>query len=125
MTNDKPSKSAMHHRFKAVTQAATPSPEATNQTWFEPALFEILLRPVPAGSAREGHATKEHEIGSVFMRLTVLEAWTLHKRLTNPRPDDALATAFARLIPERRSRLLAFLGDARRRAAIAGVARAA
>lgn len=122
MTNIKPSKSAMHQRFAAVTTEVTTRPAEPSTTWFEPALLEILLRPVAPGMAREEHTRKEHEIGSLFMRLTVLEAWTLHKRLGNPQPDDAIAVAFGRLIVERRGRLLAFLGDARRRAAIARAA---
>ena len=119
MSNDTPAMSAMHQRFQALTTSSGAPHESTNQPWFEPALSEILLRPVPSGSAREGHTAKEHEIGSLFIRLTVLEAWTLHKRLSNPAVGDPLAAAFARLVIERRSRLLAFLGDARRRAALA------
>ena len=119
MTNNKPSLSAMHQRFKAVTATASAPAPVDTQPWFETALIEILLRPAAAGTARGEHVRKEHEIGSVFMRLTVLEAWKLHKRLSMPAKDDALATAFGRLIDERRARLLAFLGDARRRAALA------
>ena len=124
MTNHKPSLSAMHQRFKTVTATASaPTPASVAaRSWFEPALIEILLRPAPAGAARDEHVRKEHELGSVFMRLTVLEAWKLHKRLSIPAKDDALATAFGRLIEERRARLLAFLGDARRRAALATAA---
>lgn len=115
----------MHQRFRAVSAAVAPAPAASTSTWFEPALIEILVRPVVTGAARDEHARKEHEIGELFARLTVIEAWTLHKRLANPSATDALATAFGRLILERRARLLAFLGDARRRAAIAQATRAA
>ncbi|CAN5733154.1 hypothetical protein BH11MYX3_BH11MYX3_19070 [soil metagenome] len=113
--------SSMHQRFRAVT-----SPEGEVKTdrpdlWFEPLLLEILHRPVAAGSARDAHREKEHEIGKVFASLTALESWNLHKRLSNPRSEDVLAEAFQRLIADRRVRLLAFLGDPRRRAAMARV----
>ena len=49
----------------------------------------------------------------------VAEAEALHERLsTTPRADDRVAAQFGRLVLERRERLLAFLGDARRREAI-------
>lgn len=119
MTNDNPSNSAMHERFQAITEQIAKPPAEPSANWFEPELIAILMRPVPAGQAREQHAAKEHEIAELFGRLTVLEAWTLHKRLLCKTPDDALVVAFDRLIIERRARLIAYLGDARRRAALA------
>ncbi|MBA3462922.1 MAG: hypothetical protein H0T46_23400 [Deltaproteobacteria bacterium] len=119
MTNDKPSNSAMHQRFQAISEQIAKRPEERGANWFEPELIEILMRPVPAGQAREQHVAKEHEIAELFERLTVLEAWTLHKRLTCKTPGDELVAAFDRLIIERRARLFAYLGDARRRAALA------
>ncbi len=114
--------SAMHEQFKQVTTAAVgPTGGADERPWFEELLLEILARPVIAGSAREAYLQKEREIGNVFGRLAVLEAWTLHKRLSIARSDDGLATAFERLVPERRTRLLTFLAEARRRAAMARV----
>ena len=112
MTNDKPSNCAIDQRFAAT-------PEDPGTSWFEPELIEILMRPVPTGHAREQHVAKENEIVELFYRLTVLEAWTLHKRLMCKAPGDELVVAFDRLIAERRARLIAFLGDARRRAALA------
>lgn len=117
--------SKMHERFRKVSEAA-PAPAAPSSTsWFEPQLNAILRRPVESGNAHEAHRMKEHEIGELFAKLTVMESWTLHKRLSNPSAIDDLASAFGRLILERRARLLAFLGDARRRAAIAQAKRAA
>jgi hypothetical protein len=120
-----PAHSKMHQRFRAVSGAAAPAPAASTSAWFEPSLLEILLRPVATGTSRDEHLRKEREIGELFARLAVIEAWTLHKRLANPSASDALASAFGRLILERRARLLAFLGDARRRAAITQATRAA
>ena len=45
--------------------------------------------------------------------------WTLHRRLQSPQATDTLATAFQRIVAERRVRLLAFLGDPKRRSALA------
>ena len=61
----------------------------------------------------------EQELGTQFASLTVLQARELHRRLSTPRADDALATAFHRMVAERKGRLLAFLADARRREALA------
>ena len=118
MTNDKPSMSAMHQRFVSIRTQATSPDTAPTGPWFEPALLEILRRPVAPGQARDGHAQKEREIGELFARLNVADAMALHKRLTCAPHGDAVVEAFARLIEERRVRLIRFLGDARRRAAI-------
>ena len=124
MKNATLARSKMHERFRKVS-APAPSVAVTAGAWFEPELIEILRRPVDSGTSHEAHRMKEHEIGELFARLTILEAWTLHKRLSNPATTDDLATTFGRLILERRMRLLAFLGDARRRAAITQAKRAA
>lgn len=117
MTNDKSSMSAMQQRFQAVRDEAPPS-DAPVAPWFETELLAILRRPVGPGQARDGHMEKEREIGAVFARMSVAEAMALYKRLTFKLPGDVIVEAFARLIEERRARLLAFLGDARRRAAL-------
>lgn len=118
MTNDKPSMSPMHQRFQAVRyQAAAPDVPPAGPS-FECELLALLRRPVPAGQARDGFARKEREIGELFARLPVADAIALHKRLTCKAPDDDLVAAFARLVDDRRARLLTFLADARRRAAM-------
>ncbi len=62
---------------------------------------------------------KERALLELFATLSVDASRSLHARLVMARPDDEVATAFARMVPERRARLLAFLADARRREAIA------
>jgi len=121
--------SGMHERFRAISAAPSSGGRGggcaeqelapVRGDWSrEPELLALLLRPIaPTESAFEGHARKEREIGGLFASLPVIEAMTLHRRLACPRPDDQLATAFGRLLVERRGRLLGFLADARRRAA--------
>ena len=87
-------------------------------------LIAILDAPLaPGETALAGYAHKEAALGNAFARLAVLDARTLHARLSTPRAGDALAAAFAHLTCERRFRLLAFLAGARRREAIAAARR--
>lgn len=84
-------------------------------------LIAILDAPLAVGeTAAAGFARKELEIRAALASRSVLAAHTLHKRLANPKPDDVLAQKFTRLTIDRRTRLLAFLQDARRRAALTG-----
>jgi len=84
---------------------------------------ELAVHDVLAASTRPGETIevgfrrKEHELGALFDQLGVVEADALHHRLASPRPDDALAALFGRMATERKTRLLAFLADARRREA--------
>jgi hypothetical protein len=81
--------------------------------------FAILDAPLLAGeTAAAGFARKERELAAAFARLPLLAARGVHMRLANPRRDDVLAEKFSRLTIERRTRLLNFLADARRRAAL-------
>jgi hypothetical protein len=83
-------------------------------------IVEILAAPAPAWMTIDAaFRHKEHELGSLFATLAVVEAGALHRRLANPRPDDHVAQHFLRLVADRRARLLAFLADARRREASA------
>ncbi|HEU0036389.1 MAG TPA: hypothetical protein VFQ53_37510 [Kofleriaceae bacterium] len=101
---------------------ATATVAATVDRPIDPPLLAILEAPLALGeTAAAGFARKEHELGNAFAQLSILEARTLHARLANPKTGDALAERFSRLTSERRNRLLAFLGDARRRAAVACV----
>jgi hypothetical protein len=61
---------------------------------------------------------KEEDLTRLFRTLDVLTARALQRRLASPAPSDELASRFARITPERRARLLGFLGDARRRDAL-------
>ena len=95
-----------------ATSAASSRPDA--------ALLALLLSPLRAGeTALLGHARKEAELRDAFAALSVLGARALHARLSACKADDAVALAFARLTLERRTRLLHFLADARRREALA------
>lgn len=100
----------------AIRPPDAPRPETTDAR-----LIAILDAPLaPGETAMVGFTRKEHELGAVFARLNVFESRAMHARLANPKPGDELANKFARLTAERRARLLAFIADARRRAAIAG-----
>jgi hypothetical protein len=90
--------------------------------WFEAEALAILTRTAPAGCSAAEFAVKEQELTALFTRLSVSESRELHQRLRVPFPDDALAIAFGRLVADRRGRLLAFVGDARRRFAPRGYA---
>jgi hypothetical protein len=87
----------------------------------ESAILAVLEGPVGFGETIETtFRRKEHELGALFAKLTVVECRALHKRLDNPQAGDALALRFGAMISVRRARLLAFLQDARRREATAG-----
>lgn len=99
-----------------VASAAAPAVSLDDQ------LLALLDAPLAAyETALEGFARKERDVREVFASLGILESRALHLRLSNPRGDDTLATRFARLTVDRRVRLLTFLADARRRAALAAV----
>jgi hypothetical protein len=91
-----------------------------SEAWEREAI-EILVRPITRESAAAGHARKEAELKTVFARLSVAEARALHARLM--RGEDELSRLIARMVPERRIRVLSFVADARRREALAALAR--
>ncbi len=97
-----------------------PTPVALNHA-AEANLLAILTAPLLIGeSALRGYQRKEHQLVAILANLSVGEARSLHQRLSRPAvADDLLASKFAALIHERRGRLLAFIADTRRRAAIA------
>ena len=81
--------------------------------------FAILNAPLqPGETVMHGYARKEQELRHAFAALPVLDARELYDRLSACRPGDLLAARFAGMVVERRSRLLAFLAGARRRAAV-------
>jgi len=83
-------------------------------------ILDVLLAPIaPLDGHRVGNDRKEARLRELFAALPVLEAMELHRRLRIARADDAVAVAFGRLVFERRQRLLTFLGEARRRTALA------
>jgi hypothetical protein len=84
------------------------------------ALLAILDAPVPYGmTAREGFMRKEAELRAAVAALPVAGQRALHARRANPGAGEELATKFHQLTAERRTRLLTFLADARRREALA------
>ncbi|MEO8704690.1 MAG: hypothetical protein ABI867_31835 [Kofleriaceae bacterium] len=95
-----------------------PKPAAIPVT-IDARLLVILDGPLATGETfAAGYARKEADLGTAFAQLTPADARALHARLATPRLGDELATKFARLTIERRTRLLTFLADARRRQAL-------
>lgn len=87
-------------------------------------LIAILEAPLQRGeTVVAGFARKERELAVAFAGLGIQEARALHHRLATPRSGDVLAESFTHLTVERRNRLLGFLANARRRAAIAAARR--
>lgn len=80
-------------------------------------LLAILDQDLSHAPAAIAFSMKEKQLGDAFAALPVFDQRALHTRLSSVRPGDLLAERFNRLAPERRTRLLNFLGDARRRAA--------
>lgn len=102
------------------TSAATIHTCSTIASSHDARLLAILEAPLADGEPTHvGFARKERELGEAFAALAIFDQRALHARLSNPKPADQLAERFARLTVERRTRLLNFLGDARRRAAVA------
>jgi hypothetical protein len=81
-------------------------------------LLAILDQDLSYEPAYVAFNKKEKQLGDAFAALPVFDQRALHGRLSSVRPGDLLAEKFNRLAPERRTRLLNFLGDARRRAAM-------
>lgn len=82
-------------------------------------LISILEERVPHELPSEQFARKEVALRAIFDTLTPVQAYELHRRLVAARPTDPLSAPFDRLVAERRMRLLAYLSDPRRRAALA------
>lgn len=86
----------------------------------EASIVDVLERRVDASEGHVlGNQRKEQELRDLFAALSLHEAWEVRRRLTESRAGDRLAVAFQRLVLERRGRLVAFLADAGRRAALA------
>jgi hypothetical protein len=114
-------------RPSAIVLTADPATLETGTTVAtsnDAALISILEAPLLYGeTAREGFLRKEAELRAAFAALPVATQRALHARLANPRVGDAFATKFAGLTADRRTRLLTFLADARRREAQAAAER--
>lgn len=85
----------------------------------EAAILETLERPPLHGETLAvAYQRLEHQLAALLSALSIYEARELHRRLSHPTADDPIAARFARMIGERRQRLLTFLADAPRRAAL-------
>ena len=87
-----------------------------------PEMLAILTRPQAGYDSADIHFRRiEHEIGAYFATLSLPAARALLTRLRRGTvtADDALVARFHRLVGDRRERLLTFLADAPRRAALA------
>jgi hypothetical protein len=113
---------SMHERLATVRER-TSRPIATPPSIlsFDERVIALLLAPLmPGETARNGFDRKEREVGALFAQLPPADALKLSLRLRNASLPDPLITALQRLTADRRLRLIAFLADARRRAAMAG-----
>jgi hypothetical protein len=102
----------------AADDGAT-APVTWSEVSLEAEILAILDRsPEPGERLEFAFRRKEAELLAAFDKLTVLDARELRRRLALALPGDPIAVRFARLIPQRRARLIAFLDDARRREAL-------
>jgi len=102
---------------EVVSQITTTPPEVEHLAC-EAQLIEVLASGPEWGETIEaGFRRKEQALATMFAALSRAEAAALHRRLTDVRNDDKLATRFARLVVDRRTRLLAILADVPRREA--------
>lgn len=84
----------------------------------EQTILEVLSALPEFGETIEAaYRRKERTLAALFASLSRQEAALVHKRLADPHADDPLAARFARLVVERRTRLLAVLADVPRREA--------
>lgn len=100
---------------------AKPKEAIETRTTIEDQILQILEEAAPCGeSLQSTFARKERELCCAFTTLTSNAANDLARRLAELDPKDRVAAAFGRLAAERRARLVAFLEDAPRRAAVSG-----
>jgi hypothetical protein len=78
----------------------------------------LLATPACADTIECAFRDKERALRQLFVTMSIGVSRALHARLATPRDGDEIAEIFHRFVPERRARLLAFLADAPRRAAI-------
>lgn len=93
------------------------------RTWSAVALEREIIaaldrQPDPGERIEFAFRRKEAELTTLFARLSIADARELNRRLTLQLDGDPIVSRFARMIAARRTRLMAFLADARRRAAI-------
>jgi hypothetical protein len=119
------------HQAMPVVIEASPTPavdviskDASTAT--DAAILAILDAPRDYGdSVSAAFARKERELAMAFRTLAPSDARALHRRLADPRADDAVAARFKLLIVERRDRLLAVINNAMRSGGVVAAGRAA
>lgn len=87
----------------------------------EAVMIELLTRARMRGDDESHYRAAQHReqlLRDLFDQLSATQALTLARRLDADSDGDRVAVAFRRLTIERRRRLRAYLGDARRRLAI-------
>jgi hypothetical protein len=107
----------------ASTRLAPPAEDAPKFTFSLVAQEDAIVATLagaanPHELASEAFRRKEHKLGALFALLSPIDSLELDRRLSVSSPDDPIASRFVRLVPERRGRLIAFLRDTRRRAAV-------
>jgi len=76
----------------------------------EQQIIDAIIAPLHRNeTSRVGHDRKEREIAALLATLTPVQSLALNKRLAINAPTDPLATAFSRMLVERRNRLVTFL----------------
>jgi hypothetical protein len=83
----------------------------------EAEIMAVLAAPI-VGTSKAGYEQKEQALCAELAQLDPAESAALAARLRNAHAGDPIAAAVARMIPERRARIQAFLAGARRRAAV-------
>ncbi len=120
------SRSSLAQRTSLIwepTSATTPPRQVAAQSIIalEAEILAILENPLqPGETISAGYQRLENELGRAFARLTIADARELQRRISNPTADDVLVARFGRMVLERRQRLIRFLADAPRRAAMQG-----
>lgn len=105
--------------LRLLTKVAPATPIGPEPVKLEAEIIAELDRGPEGERLATAFQRKEHALGALFAQLSIEEARVLHRRLTVPLANDPVAQRFAKLVVDRQRRLLAFLGDARRRHALA------
>ena len=82
------------------------------------AILAALDRVVPGETIAMSFARREVELRALFDGMSPEVSRCLARRLASKVCGDPVVDRFARLVPERRQRLLSYLEDARRRVAV-------
>ena len=104
----------------AVAAELDEAPRGWKPVAREAEILAILQAPA-SGPARSEYAQKEEMLKAELAQLSPAESQQLAARVNKHIKDDPIAQAIARFVPERKTRLLQFLGGARKRAALAAV----